>query len=212
MNNLGIFYHENCSTSIYYLCGPKFLTQQTDNTLIPNSWTLEVTCFWVGQIHVAVQDGSLWFLFETKGSQYDAKGFEMLSALNQHCRPDSVAIAFTMLMLLFNDSMTNSEEIMAFSLCFDGVVNDMAQCKITILLILLVMFFLWALHPWYKDLLKQFCSQYKSLESASLDSIVADVCYHDEFKLVGSDTKKSPAGKAPLAATAATNVDKQGKE
>ncbi len=44
-----------------------------------------------------------------------------------------------------------------------------------------------------------------------MDSIVGDVCYHDNFKLVGSDNKKSPTGKPPHAATAATNV-KQGKE
>jgi hypothetical protein len=121
----------------------------------------------------AVQDGSLCFLFENKVSQYDGKGFEMLAALNQHCQPNSIANAFTTLIALFNDSMTNSKEIMAFCLRFDGMVNNMAPCKITIPPILLVMFFLWAMHPRYKDLLEQFSSQYKSLESASLDSKVS---------------------------------------
>jgi hypothetical protein len=36
----------------------------------------------------------------------------MLAALNQHCRPDLVANAFTTLLSLFNDSMGASEKIM----------------------------------------------------------------------------------------------------
>jgi hypothetical protein len=135
----------------------------------------------------------------------------MLAALNQLCCPDLVANVFTMLMLLFNDNMTESEGIIAFCFHFDGMVYDMAQCKINLPPIILVMFFLWYLYPCYDNLLEQFQSWYKDLESASLDSIVADVRYHDEFKLVGSD-KKSLAGKKPRAATAATNVNKQGKQ
>ncbi len=61
---------------------------------------------------MAVQDGSLCFLFENKGLMYNGKGFEMLAALNQHCCPDLVANAFTTLLLIFNDSMGASEEIM----------------------------------------------------------------------------------------------------
>jgi hypothetical protein len=177
-----------------YLCCPGFLTQWADNALITDSRNLEASCFWEGQIRIAVQDNSLCFLFENKGSKYDGKGFKMLAELNQHCQSDSIANAFTTLMLLFNHSMTDSKEIMAFCLRFGGMVNNMVRCKITIPPILLVMFYLWALYPCYKDLLKLFCSGYKSLESASLDSIVVDVLYHDKFKLVGSDNKKSPAG------------------
>ena len=136
----------------------------------------------------------------------------MLAALNQHCQHNSVANVLTTLTLLFNDSMTNSKKIMAFCSRFNEMVNNMAWCKIIIPPILLVMFFLWSLHPCYEALLKQLHSWYKSLESASLDSIVAYVRYHDEFKLVDLNNKKSPAGKTPRAATAATNVDKQGKE
>jgi hypothetical protein len=92
--------------------------------------------------------------------------------------------------------MTDSEEIMAFCLRFDGMVNDMVWCKITIPPIPLVMFFFGALNPCYKDLLERFRSWYKSLESASLDSIVIDVRYHDEIKLVvGLDNKKLLLGK-----------------
>jgi hypothetical protein len=71
-----------------------------------------------------VQDRSLHFLFENKGSMYDGKDFEMLAALNQHCHPNSVANAFTTLLSLFNNSMGASEEIMDFCSQFDGMVND----------------------------------------------------------------------------------------
>jgi hypothetical protein len=120
---------------------------------------------------VAVQDGSLRFLFENKEWVYNGKGFEMLAALNQHCHPDSVANAFPTLLLLFNDSMGVSEEIMAFCSWFDGMVKDMALCKIFLPPILIVMFFLHSLHSCYNDCLEQFCSRYKSLEGASLDSL-----------------------------------------
>ncbi len=144
---------------------------------------------------------------------YDFKGFEMLDALNQHCRPDSIANAFTTLLSLFNDNMGESEEIMAFRSCFDGIVNNMARCKLVIPPILMVMFFLCLLHSCYDDLLEQFWSHYKTLKGSSLNLIVADVRYHNKFKFDGLD-KKAPAPSGPKAAAAATSphVDKQGKE
>ncbi len=153
---------------------------------------------------MAVQDGSLRFLFKNKGLMYNRKSFKMLSALNQHCRPDLVPETFTTLLSLFNDSMGESEEIMAFRSRFDGMINNMACCKIAIPPILTIMFFLRLLHSCYEDLLKQLWSCYKSLEGASLDTIVADVCYHDKFKLMGSN-KKVPVGKTPKASAAAAS-------
>ncbi len=123
----------------------------------------EAICFWEGQIWVTVQEGLLHFLFENKGSTYDGKGSKMLNALSQHCCPDSVANAFTTLLSLFNDSMGELEEIMAFCSHFDGMVDNMAQCKIVIPPILMVMFFFCLLHSCYNDLLEQFWSCYKSL-------------------------------------------------
>jgi hypothetical protein len=162
---------------------------------------------------VAIQDGSLHFLFENKGLMYDRKGFEMLAALNQHCHPNSVANAFTTLMSLFNNGTGELEEIIVFRSRFDKMVNNVSHCKIILPPVLMVMFFPRSLHSFYGDLLEQFCSCYKSLEGASLNSIVADEHYHDEFKLVGSN-KKLPAGKGPKAAAATTSlaVDKPGKE
>ncbi len=84
---------------------------------------------------MAVQDRPLHFLFENKGSMYEGKGFEMLAVFNWHCRPDSVANAFTTLMLLFKDSKgkgkgASEEVLMALHSWFDGMVNNMAHCKI----------------------------------------------------------------------------------
>jgi hypothetical protein len=126
----------------YYLQHPEFSTQWADDALVTKSQKLEARCFWDGQIRVAVQDSSLLFLFKNKGSQFDGKGFEMLAALNWHCQSDLVANVFTMLMLLFNDIMTKSKEVMAFCASFDRMVNDMAWFKINIPPILLVIFFL----------------------------------------------------------------------
>ncbi len=53
------------------------------------------------------------------------KAFEMLAALNLHCRPDTAANAFSTLMSLFNDSMGDSEDILAFRSRFDGMINEM---------------------------------------------------------------------------------------
>ena len=199
----------------YYLRRPEFSTQRADGLLITDSRNAEASCFWEGQIRVAVQDGSLRFLFENKGSLFDGKGFEMLAELNKHCRPDSVANAFTSLMSLFNDKMTDAEDILAFRSRFDGLVNDMSRSKIVIPQMLMVMIFLRSLHSRYEPLLDQFRSRIKLLEDASVDSIVSDVRFHDEFKTVGSD--KKPGGRAPRAAAAATSpassgsADAQGK-
>jgi hypothetical protein len=98
----------------YYLRCPEFSTQRSDNALITDSRNAKASAYWEGQVRVAVQDGSLHFLFENKGLMYDGKGFKMLSALNEHCRPHSIANAFITLMSMFNDSMGELEEIMVF--------------------------------------------------------------------------------------------------
>jgi hypothetical protein len=135
---------------------------------------------------------------------YNRKRFEILAALNQHCCPNSVANAFTTHMSLFNDSMGESEEIMSFHLRFDGMINEMACCKIVIPPILMVMFFLCLLPSHYVPLLDQFLLLLCCLGTASLDSIVSDIRNHNEFKVVGED-KKAPPGKGPKAAAAATS-------
>ena len=131
----------------------------------------------------------------------------MLAVLDQHCRPDTISNAFSTLMSLFNDIQGPLEPILEFCSRFDGMVLDMSRSKILLPPILLVMLFLRALHSRYSDILDQFRSRYKHLEAATVDSVVSDARYHDEFKLVASDKKGGPTPKA-----AAANVDKSGKE
>jgi hypothetical protein len=141
---------------------------------------------------------------------YYGKGFEMLVALDQHCCSDTVANAFTTLMSLSNDVQGNSEPIMEFHSCFDGMVMDMTRCKTVIPPILLMMFFPHALHGhYYTDLLEQFCSCFKVLEDTSVDSVVEDVRYHDSFTLAIPKKSPPPPGSwVPKAS--ADNVNKQG--
>jgi hypothetical protein len=71
------------------------------------------------------------------------------------------------------------------------------------------MIFICALHLRYSDILDQFRSHYKDLDSAMVDSVVADVKYHDSFQLVDHN-KKAPK-KGGLGASAVA-VDRSGKE
>jgi hypothetical protein len=83
----------------------------------------------------------------------------------------------------------------------------MSRLKIFLPPIFLVMLFLCALHFRYSDILDQFRSWYKTLETATINSVIEDARYHDEFKLVGSNKKDGPNPR-----TATTNVDRRGKE
>jgi hypothetical protein len=181
---------DNLKLIQYYLRLPDYSTQRLDSLLITDAFNSEASQVWEGLIRTAIKDDSLWFVFDNKGSLYYGKGFEMLAALNQHCCPDTVANAFSTLMFLFNDAQGDSEPIMEFCSYFDGMVMDMTWCKIVIPPILLMMFFLCALHGRYPNLLEQLCSRFKVLEDASVDSVVKDVHYHDSSILAGP--KKSP--------------------
>jgi len=163
--------------------------------------------FWEGQIWNAVCEGSLHFLFDNKGTLYHDKGFEMLAVLDQHCRPDTIANAFSTLMSLFNEVQGPLEPILELHSRFDGMVLDMSCSKIFLPPILLVVLFLCALHSRYSDILDQSRSRYKNLEATTINSVVEDARYHNEFKLVGSDKKGGPTSKA-----AAANVNRSGKE
>jgi hypothetical protein len=132
----------------------------------------------------------------------------MLAVLNQHCRPDSGTNAFTTLMSLFNDVQGDSEPIVEFCSRFDGMLMDMSRCKVVIPPLLLVMIFIRALHSRYSDILDQFNSCYKDLETATIESVVADVKYHDGFQLVDPHHKNPCKGGLTISAVA---IDKSGK-
>ena len=195
---------------LYWLRQPEYGTLLLDESLLVTTPSnVAASLFWEGQIRSAVREGSLRFLFDNKGTLYHGKSFEMLAVLNQHCRPDTIANAFSTLMSLFNDVQDHSEPVLEFRSWFDGMVLDMSCSKIILPPIILVMLFLCALHSRYSDLLDQFWSRYKTLETATIDSVVENARYHDKFKLVGSD-KKVPGGATPKAAT--VNVNRNGKE
>jgi hypothetical protein len=140
----------------YYLRSEKYGTRRSDDLLITDPSNAEASCYWEGQLRIAVKNGGLRFLFENTGSRFHDKGFEMIDVLNRHCRPDSVTNAFTTLMSLFNDVQGDSEPIVEFRSRFDGMLLDMTRCKVVIPPLLLVMIFIRALHSCYSDILDQF--------------------------------------------------------
>jgi hypothetical protein len=83
-----------------------------------------------------------------------------------------------MLLLIFNELQGKNEPILAFCSRFDGLILEIACCKVVIPLLLLVMLFLRALHSHYLDIVEQFQTRHKSLETMSIDMIIAHVTYH----------------------------------
>ena len=105
----------------------------------------------------------------------------------------------------------NSEPIVEFRSRFDGMIMNMARRKVIIPPLLLVMIFLCALHTCYSDILVQFRSRYKDLDTASINSVVADVKYHDEFQLVDPKLKNPQKGGPGALAVAIDNAGKEWK-
>jgi hypothetical protein len=197
------------SLSSFSITFPNYSTRPLDSLLITDAYNLEASWFWEGLIHVTVKDVSLCFLFDKERILYHGEGFEILMVLNQHCCPDTVANAFMTLMSLFNDIKSKAEPIMKFCSWVDSMVMDMLHCKIMIAPILLVMFFLCALHGHYTDLLEQFHSHSKVLEDASIVSVVEDVHYHNSFTLASLKKSPHPPGSWGPKASAAI-INKQG--
>jgi hypothetical protein len=63
----------------FYLRMPEFTTGHADASLTTDLGNQEASRVWEGQLCLAVWDGTLWFLFEHKGSQFHGWGFEMLA-------------------------------------------------------------------------------------------------------------------------------------
>jgi hypothetical protein len=76
----------------------------------------------------------------------------MLSALNAYCCPNLVANTFSSLLSIFNELQGDNEPILAFWSQFDGLIFEMARCKVVIPPLLIVMLFLHALHSCYSDI------------------------------------------------------------
>jgi hypothetical protein len=194
----------------YYLCLPEFSTCWMDNALVMDSSHLEASRIWEDQLRLAVKEGLLCYLFENKGNVYSGHSFEMLAALSQHCHPDLVANAFTLLLLLFNNVQGNDEPILQYQSRFDGIIMELSHCKVAIPQILMVMLFLRGIHSCYSDLLDQFCTHFKSIEMASIDSIVGKIVYHGGFTVHERKGAK-PSSSVPCVPTAASaNTDWKG--
>ncbi len=135
----------------------------------------------------------------------------MLATLMQHCRPNMVSNAFTSLLSLFNDVQGESNSIIEYCSRFDGLTLKLARCKVVITSFLLVMLFLCALHSQYLVIFERFWSYFKPIESASLNSIVADVTYHNGLTVINHTKKKpalSPGPCMPAAALASHPLSK----
>jgi hypothetical protein len=163
---------------------------------------------WEGQLRLAIKDGSLLFLFENKGDIYNGRGFEI--ALTQHCRPDLVLNAFTSLLSLFNDVQGNDEPILQYWSWFDSLIMELSCCKVAIPQMLLVMLFLWAIHSCYLELLHQFWTRFKSIESATINLFVEDIAYHDSFTVHECKGAKPPGPNLCVPAAATANTDQKG--
>jgi hypothetical protein len=108
---------DHCDLIQYYLHVPEFSTGRAGNTLLTDSLNADASQMWEGQLRLAVKGGSIKYLFDNKGDLYHGRGFEMLAALMQHCRPDSIANAFPSLLSLFNDVQGADEPILQYCLC-----------------------------------------------------------------------------------------------
>jgi hypothetical protein len=198
---------------MYWLRRPGFSTARSDGALITDSVNALASQFWEGQLRTALKDGPARFLFSNTGSTFYDKGFEMLQVLEENFRPSSISNTFTTLLSLFNDRQSDKEGIHEFRSRFEGHFSALSRSSVAIPQILQVMLFLRALHSRYQDLLNQFASKQKDLSVATIDSVVADAKFMDEFVAVGANGKAaspSPFPRSPAAASALT--DREGKE
>jgi hypothetical protein len=149
----------------FCLCEPKFSSGLPDSALVTTPSNLEASCLWEGQLRLAEKDGDLRSLLENKGTLFNGCGFEMHAALTAYCRPDSVAIAFSSLLSLFNKIQGEDKPMSAFRSCFDSLILEMACCKVAIPPLLLVMLFLRALHSCYAGYIEQFRTRHHAIKT-----------------------------------------------
>jgi hypothetical protein len=116
----------------FYLHEPEFSTSCADGKLTMTASNLKARRIWEGQLCLAVKDWTLRFHFKNKVDTYNGCGFEMLATLNTFCCPDSVANTFSSLLLIFNKLQGDDEPIVAFCSQFNGLVLEMAHCKVVI--------------------------------------------------------------------------------
>jgi len=184
---------------------------RTDALLLTDARNALASQFWEGQLRATIKNGPACFLFENTGTTFYGKGFEMLQVLEDHFRPSTISNSFTTLLSLFNDTQGDKESIHEFRSRFEGHMGALSRSSVAIPPILQVMLFLRRMHSCYQDLLSQFALKNKDLAVATIDSIVCDAKFMDEFKLVEGKQKPSgPSPRGPSVAAVATAQD--GKE
>jgi hypothetical protein len=147
---------DSFETIQFYLWMPEFATGHADGSLVTDAANAEASHAWEGQLRLAIKNGNLRFLFKNKGNQFHGRGFEMLAALIQHCRPDSVSNAFASLLSLFNDVQGDLESILEYRSRFDGLTLKLLRCNVTLPTLLSVMLFLRGIYGRYADIVVQF--------------------------------------------------------
>jgi hypothetical protein len=198
---------------LFWLCSPGFSTGRLDELLLTDARNALASQCWEGQLCAALKDGPIRFLFENTGSTFYGKGFEMIQVHKDHFPPSSISNSFTTLLALFNDTQGKKESIHEFRSQLEGHIRALSWSLVAIPPILQVMLFLWGMHLRYQDLLSQFVSKHKDLALATIDSIIADARFMDDFVIVKGKTKPGapvPSPRStPSAAAVATN--KEGK-
>jgi hypothetical protein len=120
---------------------------------------------------------------------------------------------FTTLLALFNDTQGDKEGIDEVRSWFAGHLGALSRSAVAIPPILQVMQFLQAMHSHYADLLSQFATKHKDLLVATINSVVANARYMDDFVVVGVKTKPIvPASSPRSPAAASVTTDKEKKE
>jgi hypothetical protein len=182
---------------LFWLRTPGFSTAHDDSLLVTDTRNSIASRFWEGQLRTALKDGCARHLFENTDTKYFGKGFEMLQVLEDNFRPSSISNSFTTLLALFNDTQGDKEGLHEFRSRFEGHLGALSWSSVAIPPILQVMLFLRALHARYGDLLTQFASKQKDLSTASIDSVLSDAKFMDEFTVVGAGGKPKPGHPPP---------------
>ncbi len=137
----------------------------------------------------------------------------MLQVLEDNFCPSSISNTFTTLLSLFNNRQSDTEGIHEFCLQFKGNLLALSCLLVAIPQILQVMLFLHAIHSHYQGLLNQFAFKQKDLSAASIDFVVADAKFMDEFATVGENGKAIYPTSTPCSLAVATAVTgRDGKE
>jgi hypothetical protein len=110
----------------------------------------------------------------------------MLATLEANFKPATFSQTLAALLSLVNDKQSE-EGIHEFRACFEGHLHDMCWSAVSIPPILKAMLFLRALHPCYKAIIDMFASKQKDISAASIDSIILDAQFMDEFSFFGSN-------------------------